>query len=165
MLWPAHLDPERFPDYPEVTTFQVAVEAFDDRGRYDLVCSFAVGEHVSDLRAFAAVNRRSIAQAGAGLHVIDFGGHQWDGPDDPYLFLRFPDPIWRAMSSNRGLPNRARFHEYVAAFGDSGLSVDVVDKQLFRPSTNRPPAWLGRLPEESTTIQEATFITRPIGNR
>jgi hypothetical protein len=165
MRWPAHLDPERFPDYAEVTTYQVPVEDFDERGRYDLVCSFAVGEHVSDLRAFAAANQRSIAPAGAGVHVIDFGGHQWERSDDPYLFLRFPDPIWRAMSSNRGLPNRARFHEFVAAFAESGLSVDVVDKKLFRSVRSRPPSWLGRLPEESTTIQEATFIVRPMGDR
>jgi hypothetical protein len=160
LKWPGHLDPETFPESPEVTTFQASVEDFSDRGTYDLVCSFAVGEHVSDVRAFAAVNQKAIGQSGAGFHVIDFGGHQWDRPDDPYLFLRFPNPIWRAMTSNRGLPNRARFHDYVAAFADCGLAVDIVDRRMFRPSASRPPAWVSRLSEESASIQEATFITR-----
>jgi hypothetical protein len=159
--WPRHLDPERFPEYPEVTTFEVSVEDFSDRGRYDLVCSFAVGEHVSNVRAFAAVNQRAIADSGAGFHVIDFGGHQWDRSEDPYLFLRFPELIWRAMGSNRGLPNRARYHEYVTAFGECGLAVDVVDRQVFRSRASQPPAWVRRLPRDSAAIQEATFIVRP----
>jgi hypothetical protein len=159
--WPGNLDPERFPEYAEVRTFQVSVEDFSERGGYDVVCSFAVGEHVSDVRAFAAVNRRAIAESGAGFHVIDFGGHQWDRADDPYLFLRFPSLIWRAMASNRGLPNRARFHEYVTAFGECGLAVEVADQQMFRSGASQPPASLGRLPKESAAIQEATFIVRP----
>lgn len=161
LKWPQHLDPERFPDYPEVTTHAASVENFDDDARYDIVCSFAVGEHVSDVSAFAAVNARVLYGTGAGLHVIDFGGHQWDRPDDPYLFLRFPRPVWRAMASNRGLPNRVRFHEYVAAFEECGLSVDVVDRKTFGATAKRPPAWVRCLPEESVSIQEATFIARP----
>jgi hypothetical protein len=162
LKWPAHLDPETFPDCPEVSTLQVSVEDFDDHGSYDLVCSFAVGEHVSDVGAFASLNQKTIAQSGAGFHVIDFGGHQWDRSDDPYLFLRFPEPIWRAMSSNRGLPNRARFHEYISAFADRGLAVEVIDRQPFRSSASRPPAWVRRLPQESVSIQEATLIARHV---
>jgi len=63
--WPDHLDPERFPDYPEVATFQVSVEDFEGTDKYDLVCSFAVGEHVSDVHAFAAVNRRTLLPSGS----------------------------------------------------------------------------------------------------
>jgi hypothetical protein len=161
LRWPAHLDPDRFPDDADVTTFPMSVEAFNDTAKYDLVCSFAVGEHVSHVNAFAELHRRALSASGMGLHVIDFGGHQWDRPDDPYLFLRFPGPIWRAMGSNRGFPNRARFHEYFAAFAESGLSVDVVDRKEFRTVDRRPPSWVMRLPEESITIQEATFIVRP----
>jgi hypothetical protein len=162
LKWPAHLDPSRFPDYPEVTTFPVSAENFKQTLRYDLVCSFAVGEHVSDINAFAALNRRAVSTSGVGLHVIDFGGHQWDRPHDPYLFLRFPESIWRAMGSNRGFPNRGRFHEYLAAFSQSGLSVEVVDRKAFKTSGRRPPSWVMRLPEESISVQEATFIVRPL---
>jgi len=160
LKWPAYLDANRFPNYPEVTTFPISAENFNQTARYDVVCSFAVGEHVSDIHAFAALNRRALSESGVGLHVVDFGGHQWDRPEDPYLFLRFPVSVWRAMGSNRGFPNRIRFHEYLDAFAQSGLSVDVVDRRAFKTVGRRPPAWVTRLPEESGSIQEATFVVR-----
>jgi hypothetical protein len=100
--WPASLDAEMFPAGAAVSVIPHSVERAQDLGKFDIVCSHAVGEHVEDVDAFCRLSNKSLATGGVAVHVVDFSGHQWD--DD--IFMRFPEWLWRAMGSNRGFPNR-----------------------------------------------------------
>lgn len=95
--------------------------------RYDIVCSFQVGEHISDIYAFAEIHNRVLADGGFGLHRIDFGPHgPWFEYADPGTFLRFSDSVWAKTGSNRGVPNRKRHHEFLEAFEQANLEVEVL---------------------------------------
>ena len=161
--WPANLDPETFPAGAPVTVLPVGVEALRDADcRFDVVCSFAVGEHVSDISAFASVTARLLRPNGFAVHVVDFTPHDcWrDDYADPFIFLRFPEPLWRAMGSNRGTPNRKRMHQFESAFAAAGLSVTVpYQKRAFSGLT--VPRRLQSMPADSVGTSEATFVLRP----
>ena len=61
------------------------------------------------------------------MHRVDFGPHDcWFYYRDPGVFLRFSDKVWRMTGSNRGIPNRKRHHEFLAAFEKAGLNVEVL---------------------------------------
>lgn len=125
--WPA-IDGARFPeDYPElVSAHDLPVEEIGHLGEFDVICSFQVGEHVSDIDLFARANATMLAPGGVAVHRIDFGPHgAWRANPDPLAFLRVPDPLWRLASARRGLPNRLRLNETVAAFESAGLDVEV----------------------------------------
>jgi hypothetical protein len=95
--------------------------------RYDIVCSFQVGEHVSDIDSFAEIHNRVLTENGFGLHRVDFGPHGvWFEYADPGTFLRFSDNFWKKTGSNRGVPNRKRHHEFLEAFKKANLNVDIL---------------------------------------
>jgi hypothetical protein len=130
MPWPADLDAASFPDDPRVQFIHKGVEDIQAIEPHDVVCSYVVGEHVLSPDAFARCTRRAIGTHGVGLHCIDFSGHDWDAHGDPFLFLKFSDRLWNWMGSNRGVPNRVRFDDYVACFERNDLRVEVVDRRV-----------------------------------
>jgi len=161
--WPDDLEPEAFPEsYPHrVETIARPIEAIAAEERFDLVCSFQVGEHVTDLHAFARVNAKLLVPGGTAIHRVDFGPHDcWCRYDDPMTFLRFPEWLWRLMGSHRGTPNRFRHHEFLEAFDRAGLTprrpplTDAFD--VVRP------AHLARrfkeMPVESLRVQSAIYV-------
>jgi len=163
--WPRWLDESRFPEeYPErVKTIALSVERITVNEPCDLVCSYAVAEHVQDIAAFARVTCDLLALDGMAIHVVDFTQHSmWPYLDDPYMFLRFPDWLWRLIGSNRGLMNRYRFDEFENVFTGVGLNVEVsgrvVDKDLANPQSLCPK--FRSMPMESVKTREATFILR-----
>ena len=103
--------------------------------KYDLICSFQVAEHLSDINAFAEIHNRILNDDGIGLHRVDFGPHDcWFHYRDPGVFLRFSDRVWEMTGSNRGVPNRKRHHEFLAAFDRAELNVDVLFTDNFDKS-------------------------------
>ena len=110
--------------------------------KYGIVCSFQVGEHVSDIYAFAEVHNRLLRDGGVGVHRVDFGPHDcWFLYRDPGTFLRFSDRVWRLTGSNRGVPNRKRHHEFLDAFEQAGLNVET----LFTADFDKSVMDLGKL--------------------
>lgn len=160
--WPAHLDPEVFPNHPSVTTKALSVEGAEDIGRYDIVCSYHVGEHVSDISAFAELTKRSLAPGGVGVHVVDFGGHQWNRFGDPFLFLKFPSLIWDLMGSARGECNRVRFREYADYFLRAGFMVEVPLRKACR--IDIADEWVRHRADESFVTTDATFVLKVSDN-
>jgi SAM-dependent methyltransferase len=168
--WPRWLDSARFPEgYPQrVRTCGVSVESATGIGTFDIVCSFQVGEHVSDVAEFAHSTARLLKPSGVAVHRIDFGPHgTWRAYADPLTFLRVPEPLWRAMGSARGIPNRRRAHEVEDAFRSAGLAVRLADVERYpasRTDLGRLPARFRKMPVESvltkTAVLAATHAAR-----
>lgn len=160
--WPADLDPDVFPDDQRVATKAVSVEGAEDIGKFDIVCSYHVGEHVSDIAAFAELTKRSLYPGGVGVHVVDFGGHQWNRFGDPFLFLKFPTLVWDLMGSARGECNRVRFREYADCFRSTGLRVDVPMRKECR--IDAADEWVRQRADESFVTTDAIFVLRAGNN-
>ena len=165
--WPAPLRaadfPEAYPDLAEV--IRLPIEAASTRESFDVVCSFQVGEHISDLQSFAESTRRLLKPGGAALHRVDFGPHDvWSLYQDPLVFLRFSDSVWQRTGSNRGVPNRFRHHEFVAAFEAHGLRVEVVEAEPFDLDASDLAALHPRfraMPRDSLAVRSAIYVLRP----
>jgi hypothetical protein len=127
--WNEAIDADGFPENASdrLELIGEPLETAIPQQRYDLVCSFQVGEHLSDINAFADVHHQVLKDGGVGLHRVDFGPHDcWFSYRDPGVFLRFSDRVWRMTGSNRGVPNRKRHHEFLEAFAGAGLNVEVL---------------------------------------
>lgn len=127
--WPKTLSAETFPENAKdkLELIGAALESATASQKYDLICSFQVAEHVTDIDAFAEIHNRVLNDAGVGLHRVDFGPHDcWFYYRDPGTFLQFSDSVWKLTGSNRGVPNRKRHHEFLAAFERAGLNVEIL---------------------------------------
>lgn len=136
--WDKTLDAKNFPENSagKVEIIKEPIETAETKRKFDVVCSFQVGEHVSDIDAFAEIHLRLLKTDGIGLHRVDFGPHDcWFYYRDPTTFLRFPDAFWRLTSTNRGTPNRRRHHEFMAAFERAGLNAEVLLLDFFDETT------------------------------
>jgi SAM-dependent methyltransferase len=134
LSWDRSIDPSDFPEkYKDrVRLMAQPIEEAETNEKFDVVCSFQVGEHVSDIGAFAEMHNRLLKPDGVALHRVDFGPHDvWFNYADPTTFLRFPDAIWKLSGSNRGVPNRRRHHEFLEAFHDAGLNTEVPYTEKF----------------------------------
>ncbi len=127
--WPKTLSAETFPENAKdkLELIGEALESATASQKYDLICSFQVAEHVTDIDAFAEIHNRVLNDGGVGLHRVDFGPHDcWFYYRDPGTFLQFSDSVWKLTGSNRGVPNRKRHHEFLAAFERAGLNVEIL---------------------------------------
>ena len=149
--WPRSLTLDNFPEASsQVRTLPVSIEQLGDCGNFDLVCSLAVGEHVSNVDAFAAANKHLLRPAGRALHYVDFGGHIWErDPKDPLMFMRIPRWLWTAMGSNRGYPNRVPFAEFTSKLKGAGLRVALASTKPF---------------PYDPAVQEAIYTLSPIAD-
>ena len=167
--WPAALRPNDFPEsYPDrVKSLDEGVEGHDpgrDESKFDIVTSWQVGEHVSDIRSFAELTARLLAPDGVAVHRVDFGPHDcWRRYEDPMTFLRFSPTLWRAMSSHRGSPNRRRHHEFLAALAASGLTVschDVIPFDLRGVHMTKLHRTFHDAPPESLRVRGVIYLCR-----
>jgi len=150
--WPQDLCPDDFPEayHDRVTTFSQGVEGNEvgrDGATYGIETSWQVGEHVRDIRSFA-----------------DFGPHDcWRRYEDPLTFLHFAPPLWQAMSSDRGSPNRRRHHEFLAAFSAAGLAVTCCDARAFDAvvvDVKKLNASFRDMPPDSLDVRDVIYISR-----
>lgn len=163
--WPETLNAETFPEgCPGVKILPLGVESLFDVGTFDLVGSTSVGEHVSDITAFAEASHRLLRPGGFAIHHIDFAPHDcWRTDyDDPFIFLRFPEWLWRMMGSNRGIPNRRRFHEFLDAFETAGLSILVRERSLAYQGLPIPRRLKGSPADSVATIAATFVLTIPV---
>ena len=127
--WDKTIEAEHFPENStdKLELIGEPLESAQTSRKYDLICSFQVAEHITDIDAFAEIHDRILTDEGVGLHRVDFGPHDcWFYYRDPGVFLRFSDRLWQLTGSNRGIPNRRRHHEFLAAFDRAGLKVEVL---------------------------------------
>ena len=161
--WDESIEPDYFPERygDKVEVVSKPLESVETSGTFDIVCSFQVGEHVTDIDHFAEIHNRLLATGGVGLHRVDFGPHDvWFRYRDPGVFLRFPDPVWRLTGSNRGVPNRKRHYEFLEAFERAGLKVDVVLTEEFDRSAidlTKLNRRFRKMPQESLLVSTAIY--------
>jgi SAM-dependent methyltransferase len=89
---------------------------------FDLVFSHAVLEHVANPSLVAQQSARILRPGGFVSHRIDLRDHA--NFEKPHEFLRYPDSLWRLMTSN--LPwqtNRWRASEHLDALLREGLEI------------------------------------------
>lgn len=164
--WPSYLRAEDFPEaYPDrIKVISTPIEKLQGEQRYDVVCSYQVGEHVSDIEAFAHMCARLLKPGGTIVHRVDFGPHGcWSDYPDPLTFLRIHDWLWTLMGSHRGIPNRHRHHEFCRAFEAAGLKVNISSMEHFKPHDINRGKMLKRfqqVPQESLLVSAATYICR-----
>lgn len=166
MPWPSYLEARRFPDaYPDrVQTISRSIESVESARSFDVVCSYQVAEHVSDIRAFAETTARLLSPGGIATHRVDFGPHDcWIQYRDPLTFLRFPDWLWSLMGSNRGTPNRHRHHEFLEAFAAAGLTCETTSLEYFavdEVDLGRLAARYRSMERESILVKTAVYRCR-----
>jgi SAM-dependent methyltransferase len=163
--WPRDLDPARFPEESgtQVRTLDDSVESLCSTERFDVVTSWQVAEHVLDIQRFADQTARLLRPEGVAIHRVDFGPHFWERYGDPLLFLRFPSVVWRAMGSNRGVPNRFRHHEFMQAWALAGLTVACRDVHHFEPSKiafDKLHRRFRSMPFQSLLVQDVIYVCR-----
>jgi len=157
------LDPDAFPEgYPDrVLAQQIAVESLEKKTGFDVVYSFHVGEHVSDIDAFARSTFDLLKPGGVAIHHVNYGPHDcWLTYDDPWTFLGFSDSVWKMMGSNRGTPNRFRHHEFVAAFEKAGLVIDDTKIEHLPPPANHVAERFRDMTPEQLSVLNSLFKLR-----
>lgn len=167
ITWASEIKAKDFPEKYEDRLELIAqpIETADTANKFDIVCSFQVGEHISDIDVFAETNKRLLqTSGGAALHRIDFGPHDsWFQYADPMTFLRFSDRAWKMTGSNRGVPNRFRHHEFMTAFDRAGFNVEPVFLENFKEEKSdlsRLHSKFQKMPRESIMTATAIYLLR-----
>jgi len=161
--FPDWLDPEQFPEayMDKIDIYRTGIETLNaqETGQFDVVCSFYVGEHVQDIESYAQKTADLLKEDGIAIHLVDFGPHDcWRQYDDPWTFLQFPTWLWHLMGSNRGTPNRFRFHEFSEAFAKAGLTTKDVQTITTSPPQNAIAPRFQGMPQESLSVLQALFV-------
>jgi SAM-dependent methyltransferase len=95
----------------------VSIEHAGDRlvgGRFNLIVSRAVIEHVQDIPAAFKSMDGLLAEGGWMVHKVDLSDHGMfsEGGQHPLTFLTVGDRTWRMMGAKQGLPNRLTMADY-----------------------------------------------------
>ena len=81
-------------------------------GKYDLVVSFDVLEHVDDIGATLRSVRTLLKPGGLMIHRVDVTAHNVAADVHPLAQLVFSNKQWSRISSRRAIYNRARPSEF-----------------------------------------------------
>ena len=165
--WASDIKAEDFPEnYANRLELIIQpIETAHTENKFDIVCSFQVGEHISDIDAFVRMNKWLLEKPdGVALHRVDFGPHDiWLKYRDPMTFLRFSDKTWNLTGSNRGVPNRFRHHQFMESFDRAGINVEIVFSEAFekeRVDLSRLHPKFKAMPIESIMIGTAIYLLR-----
>lgn len=91
-------------------------------GKYDLIISRAVLEHVNHLEKTMHDIKGSLRDGGISLHQVDLKSHGLDRYTD-FDFLTWPTSLYNIMYSHKGFPNRMRINKYREFTQKSGLRI------------------------------------------
>lgn len=80
-------------------------------GKYDLIISRAVLEHVNNLEETMLDIKKCMKHEGVSIHQVDLKSHGLDRYIE-YDFLTWPNILYKLMYSHKGFPNRWRVDKY-----------------------------------------------------
>jgi hypothetical protein len=89
-------------------------------GKYDLVLSRAVLEHVNNLEMTMVNISHSLSRDGLSIHKVDLKSHGLDRYRK-LDFLTWPEFLYQIMYSHKGFPNRWRINTYRELVARNGL--------------------------------------------
>lgn len=92
----------------------------------DLAISRAVLEHVDDLPGTFDDMVRALVPGGQAWHLVDLKSHGLHR-HNPLDFLAWPQWLWQAMYSHKGVPNRWRIDRYRAIVGALPVSAHRIE--------------------------------------
>ena len=131
------LDVERHVDDEPFRSRGVELDVYDG-GRmpysdatFDLTWSSDVLEHVRDPAKTLVESFRVLRDGGKLVAMIDLRDHYFLHIEEKWLeCLKYPEPIWRAICSNRSsFVNRWRASDWRAAFTDAGFHIESWHEQ------------------------------------
>lgn len=96
-----------------------------DVGKYNLVISRAVLEHVNNLDETIIDIKKSMKENGESIHQVDLKSHGLDR----YLefdFLSWPEYLYKLMYSHKGFPNRYRANKYKECAENNELNIKSI---------------------------------------
>jgi hypothetical protein len=131
----------------------------------DVVFSNNVLEHVGDIPRFVAGLHRIMAPGAVSVHRVDFGPHDiLVQRSNPLEWLKLPDWLWTQMGSQRGLPNRWRYAELLAAFESAGFEatgevVETFDDAVVLSMRDSLAGRFRTMPLESLRVRTAIIRT------
>lgn len=118
---------------PDVIDYLVSPDGcVHQSGRYALVYSRAVLEHVNDLAATFGDMESALIPGGVAMHEVDLKSHGLHR-DTPLDFLCWPEWAWSMMHSNKGVPNRLRINRYRELVEGSGLHKRLIEPVEIAP--------------------------------
>jgi 2-polyprenyl-3-methyl-5-hydroxy-6-metoxy-1,4-benzoquinol methylase len=136
------VDVKRYPEWdaasaagPRLVERDIAAQPIADLGRFDLIFSFSVWEHIRQPREALRAAKRLLRRRGdlylsANLHRGTQASHRYREVFFPWPHLLFSDEVFERFYEKRGLPRQraAWVHcwtaaEYLQAFAELGLSV------------------------------------------
>lgn len=88
--------------------------------------SRAVLEHVDDLAATIEDMERALVSGGMAIHQVDLRSHGLHRRN-PLDFLTWPESLWRAMYSQKGVPNRWRVDRYRDILKSTSLAIERLE--------------------------------------
>lgn len=123
------------PEKARLVLHDVSSEPSDDLGRFDLIFSFSVWEHIKKPYEALAAVKRLLAKGGdfylsANLYRGSQASHRYRDVFFPWPHLLFSDEVFEAFYLDKGKParrpawvNRLSAAEYLAYFAALGFSV------------------------------------------
>jgi SAM-dependent methyltransferase len=114
-------------DGKKATVVPQYLEHIEDADKYQVMLSYDVLEHVSDVAGFFRNCRRLLHPGGIMIHKIDLSGHQFfEDPLPPLDFQTYPDWLYKLMNLKRGYAMRRLQGEFLDAIRRMGFSVEEV---------------------------------------
>ena len=90
----------------------------------DCIFSYAVLEHVHNIKKAINEMSRVIRHGGTVIHEVDLRDHFFSQQEPSLRLLRYPDWLWNLMSWNRpGYTNRLRAPDYIKLFKLAGFEI------------------------------------------
>jgi SAM-dependent methyltransferase len=132
----------------------------------DVIISFNVLEHLSDLSVAFKQMAKLLKRDGMMVHRIDYGPHDiWRSYENLLEFLTVPDWLWSLMGRNRGYPNRIRHGQVLRMLIDAGFvthasigqTVQAVDVHRVK---NRLTGSLSACSDEELAVLDAELVSK-----
>ena len=157
----ASMFPENYRDLVFHEACAIEEISDDKRQSLDVIYSYNVVEHLYDIDRFSINSHMLLRPKGMAIHRIDFAPHDVIlNRLGAFEWLKINPFTWNLMGSNRGLPNRKRFHEICESLMKAGFLLDssIIERypedlvDSLRPRLSMP---FRQMPIESLCIKTA----------
>lgn len=128
-----HLSPKYEYYMKQIEYRTLPIEYLNDKkiGKFDLIVSNAVIEHVNDLEQTLKNFHSLLSPSGIMIHKVDLRAHNRFLKGGPLYFLKYSNFLWKMMGNNIGVPNRMRFPDYKSILIKYGFEFEFKIDEYF----------------------------------